>query len=155
MRPILVIPGAALALLVLGGCGQRGDKADEGPPTTAAGADSFIQGVNDDQRRLLPPLNSAQWLQATYITDDSQLISSQMNEAYLGFTARNLEAAKRFNNIEGVSGDTARGLMLMKNVSAPPPSDAALQGELAKILAKMEANYGAGKWCRTPEDEKN
>jgi peptidyl-dipeptidase A len=29
----------------------------------------------------------------------------------------------------------------------PAPSDPKLQAELAKILAKMDANYGTGKWC--------
>ena len=55
---------------------------------------------------------------------------------------------EKFRGVPNLSADTARALMLLGNVSAPTPSDPAKQAELAKILAKMQANYGAGKWCR-------
>ncbi len=119
---------------------------------TAADADRFVAQINADLRRMLPYLNSAQWLQATYITDDSQMISARANEEFLGYQARKVQEAKRFNGLSGLSKDTARALMLLKNVTAPAPGDAAKQAELARILSAMEANYGAGKWCRSAND---
>ena len=135
---------------MLTACGGSGDNKNE--KATAADADKFVADLNADMRKMLPYLNSAQWLQATYITDDSQLISSKANEEFLGWQARRVEESKKFNGVEGMNPDTARMIMLLKNVSAPAPTDPALQAELAKILSKMEANYGSGKWCRSEND---
>ncbi len=146
---------AALMLgcaIALAGCGGSDQKTAAGGKATAADADKFVADLNDDIRKMSPYWQSAAWLQQTYITDDSQLINSRANEEYLNWQSRRIEESKRFNGIEGMSADTARAIMLLKNVSAPAPSDTALQGELAKILTKMDANYGAGKWCRTPNE---
>jgi peptidyl-dipeptidase A len=143
---------AALMLgcaMVLASCGGSDQKAGKG---TAAEAEKFVAELNDDIRKMTPEISAANWLQSTYITDDSQLIAAKANEEYLGWQSRSVEASKRFNGVEGMSADTARSIMLLKNVSAPAPSDKALQGELSKLLSKMEANYGSGKWCRTEND---
>jgi peptidyl-dipeptidase A len=118
------------------------------PAATAADADKFVSDINADLLRMVPYLRSAQWLQATYITDDSQLISSRAVEEFLGWQTRRIEESKRFIAVPGLSPDTARALMLLKIVYEPAPSDPALQAELAKILSKMQAHYGAAKWCR-------
>jgi peptidyl-dipeptidase A len=138
------------AALILTACGGPSD--NKTGKATAADADKFAADINADLRKMLPYLNSAQWLQATYITDDSQLISSKANEEFLGWQARRVEESKKFNGVTGMNPDTARMIMLLKNVSAPAPTDPALQAELAKILSKMEANYGSGKWCRAEND---
>jgi peptidyl-dipeptidase A len=128
-------------------------KTPEPPPPpaaagpTAADADQFIAGINNDLRKLAPYLNAAQWLQSTYITDDSQAIASKANEEFLTYQGQKIQEAKKFKDTQGLSADTQRGLLLLSNVAAPPPSDAAKREELAKILSRMEANYGAGKWC--------
>jgi peptidyl-dipeptidase A len=143
---------AALMLgcaIMLASCGGSEQKAGKG---TAAEADKFVADINKDLKEKLPYWQAAAWLQQTYITDDSQLINSRASEEYLNWQSRRVEESKRFNGVEGMNADTARTIMLLKNVSAPAPSDAALQGELAKILTKMDANYGSGKWCRTAND---
>jgi peptidyl-dipeptidase A len=117
------------------------------PGPTAAEADKFIAGINDDLRKLLPYQSAAGWVQQTYITDDTQAINARATEELLAYQAKKLQEARQFNQTEGLSADTGRALMLLKNVSAPTPSDPAKQKELATILAKMDANYGAGKWC--------
>ncbi len=145
---------AALMLgcaMALASCGNSDQKAPSGKGT-AAEADKFVAELNADIRKMTPYINSANWLQSTYITDDSQLIASKANEELLNWQSRRVEESKRFNGAEGMSADTARAIALLKNVSAPAPSDTALQSELSKLLSKMEANYGSGKWCRTAND---
>ncbi len=145
---------AALMLgcaMVLASCSGSDQKA-AGGKGTAAEADKFVAELNDDLRKMTPHISAANWLQSTYITDDSQLIASKANEELLAWQSRRVEESKRFNGVEGMSADTARAIALLKNVSAPAPSDPALQGELSKLLSKMEANYGSGKWCRAEND---
>ncbi len=119
------------------------------PGLSAADADRFIAGVNDDLRKKLPFLNAAQWVQSTYITDDTELLSSTANEQWLEYLGKEIEESKKFNAVD-MTRDTARSMLLLKlNTAMPPPSDEAKRAELAKIASRMEANYGAGKWCRT------
>jgi peptidyl-dipeptidase A len=131
-------------------------KKEEAPPTpppaapagpTAADADRFVAGINEDLKKMLPYQNAASWVQQTYITDESQAIGARAGEEFLAYQAKKLQEAKQFNDTQGLAPDTARSLMLIKNVSAPAPADAAKQAELAKILTKMDSSYGAGKWC--------
>jgi peptidyl-dipeptidase A len=146
LRPLALIA----LLLSLAACGQRStgpaEPAAAGP--TAQDADKFIAGINDDLRRMRPLYNSALWLQATYITEDSQRLGARFNEEMLSARARWVQEAKKYKGIAGLAPDTARALVLLTDVDAPAPADPAKQAELAKILAKMEANYGAAKWCR-------
>ncbi|MFM9864368.1 MAG: M2 family metallopeptidase, partial [Micropepsaceae bacterium] len=143
-----LLAGCAIALASCGGSDQKA-AAGKG---TAADADKFVAELNSDIKSKSPYWQAAAWLQQTYITDDSQLINSRASEEYLNWQARRVEESKRFNGVEGMSADTTRAIMLLKNVSAPAPSDTALQGELAKILTKMDANYGTAKWCRGDND---
>jgi len=152
LRAVLLMTSA----LVFASCGDTQASETAAPlasgPATPADADKFVADINADLRRIRPYFLSAQWLQATYITGDSQLISSRALEDYLGWRARRLEESKRFNGVDGLKPETARAIMLLKNVSVPPPSSPQQQAELASILSRMDAHYGAAKWCRGSND---
>jgi peptidyl-dipeptidase A len=134
-----------MTLLGLAACGSQ--PAARSAPT-AAEADAFVAGVNAELRKKWALFNSAAWLQSNFITSDSQLIAAKYSEEFLALNAKWVQEAKRFKGVQGLKPETARALLLLQNVSAPPPSDPAKQAELAKILSDMEANYGSGKWCR-------
>ncbi|MGQ0587349.1 MAG: M2 family metallopeptidase [Gammaproteobacteria bacterium] len=130
--------------MALAACGK--EKVRAAP--TAAEADAFIADVNETTRKKAPYFASAAWLQANFITSDSQMIAAKYGEESLALSAKWVQEAKRFKGVTGLRPETARALLLLQNVSAPPPSDPAKQAELAKLLSDMEANYGSGKWCR-------
>ncbi|ULQ45245.1 M2 family metallopeptidase [Flagellatimonas centrodinii] len=143
---------ALLIILCLPGC-RSGDDGATAPATatpaipTPGEADALVADINRYQYDNAARLSAAFWVAATYINDDSQRLSAAAGEELLRESARNLEAAKRFVGVDGLKADTARALMLLRNVAAPAPSAPALQGELAELMARMEANYGAAKWC--------
>ena len=93
MRKSLLIPAAAL-LLVACGKGEQAVPAASGP--TAAEADAFIAKYNADYRAIFPTLTGPQWLQATYINDDSQAVASRANEQFLEFNFKTAQGAKPF-----------------------------------------------------------
>lgn len=150
MRPCdpLFRPALAAAVLLLAACGSKeGDAPAAAAAPSAAEADAFVAGINDDLRKKLPYLSAAQWAQATYITDETQMLSSRANEEWLEYLSGKVDESKKFNAVEA-SADTERAMLLLKlSTSNPAPNDPAKRAELAKILAKMEANYGSGKWC--------
>lgn len=137
---------AAIAFSIAA-CGQKTEEPVRAGPS-AQDADAFVAGINAELRKRVPLTNAANWLQATYITPDSQAVAAKFNEEMLGLQAKWVQEAKQFKDVAGLAPETARALMLLKNVSAPAPADPARQAELAKILSDMEANYGAAKWCR-------
>ena len=143
----------ALAALAAA-CGGKTDAPDAASATapaaaerSAADADSFIAKYNDDFRKLYPTITGPQWLQATYINDDSQAVASKANTEFLEFNFKTAQGAKPFYALKDLKPETARGLLLIR-VGASAPSEPAQREELAKIGSKMEANYGSGKWCR-------
>jgi peptidyl-dipeptidase A len=87
-------------------------------------------------------------VQANFITDDTQLLSSSANERSLTFNSEVSQQAKAFYGLKDLQPDTARALTLIR-VGSAAPSDPAEREEVAKLGSKLEANYGSGKWCRT------
>ncbi|MET0280566.1 MAG: M2 family metallopeptidase [Steroidobacteraceae bacterium] len=146
-HPTRSLPLALLAggLAALAGC------APQAPAPTSAEATAFAAKLNSDMAALGRESSAAGWVQATYINEDTQLLSARANERYLEYYSKAMAEAKRF---EGVAMDapTARTIeMLKRSTSAPAPDDAAKRGELATIMARMEAQYGEGKYCTTKD----
>jgi peptidyl-dipeptidase A len=120
---------------------------------TPAEADAFIERYNEDSRELYLESAAAAWVQATYITDDSQLLNARASERAINFQNRMIEESKRFNDVP-LSGDTARGMLLLKIGSTmPAPKDPAKVKELTTIASRLEATYGSGKYCPQNTDE--
>ncbi|QHS11573.1 M2 family metallopeptidase [Sinimarinibacterium sp. NLF-5-8] len=114
---------------------------------TTENAAAFIDGVNQDLRAQMPLFNAALWAQLTYLNRDTELLASRANEQFMAYQSEKLQQAKAFNEVK-TDAQTARSLLQLKLVNpAPAPSDPALRSDLARVLSKMESNYGAGKWC--------
>lgn len=150
-----LLPLAALSLLAA--CNQQpNDPAASAisvpevqSAVTAADADKFVFGINEWRDKNMPRFSAAFWLASTYINDDSQLLSANATEEMLEYVTRTITESKRFEHAEGITKPTARAIELTRlGTSLPAPSDAKDREELAKLSAKLEANYGAGKWCR-------
>lgn len=112
-------------------------------------AKAFIDEINAYQVQNNPRFNAAYWVSQTLISDDSQLLAAAATEESLSFATRKALEAKRFDASEDLAPATRRALQLVKlGSTTPAPSDPALRAELARLAAKMDANYGAGQWCR-------
>ena len=152
MKP-LKLSALSVAMLAALGCSPSPQPASPPAPEvqkamSSADADKFILDINEWRTKNLPRLGAAAWVAATYITDDSQMLSAQATEEGLEYVTKKVDEAKRFNGLTGLSPQTERALMLVKlGSSMPAPNDATKRAELAKIAASMEANYGSGKWC--------
>ena len=148
MRPAAI--GVALASLLLAGCKAR----DSEPP--AESADEFVARVNREMAELGKEKSAAEWVQATYINEDTQKLTAKAAERYLEYFSRAVEQSKRYAG-EKLKPETARAIELLKlDVAAPAPNDPAKRAELTQITARMEATYGEGKYCpKGPESCRN
>ncbi len=126
--------------------------ADAAKPD-AASADRFVADINAKLKKDYPEMTAAQWLSATYINGDTQLLAAKANEKFLGELKTNVDQSAQWNGVELASA-TRRSLDLLKlSTAMPAPKDPAKLGELTAIATKMEGMYGAGKYCREGEKD--
>ena len=89
----------------------------------------------------------AAWVQATYITDDTERIAAEANKDLIAATVEYAVAATRFDGL-ALPPEVARKLTLLKlSLPLPAPRDEVLQTELTALAASLEGLYGKGKYC--------
>jgi len=118
----------------------------QGKPTVEE-ARRFVDDANARLRALRDRQQRAEWVQATYITDDTEAIASDAREATIAATTELAQAARRFESLT-LPPDVARQLRLIKlSLDLPAPSDPPLRSELSQIAGALEGMYGKGKYC--------
>ncbi len=127
---------------------QTAAAASNANKPSAAEAAAFIDKLGEDAKALYPEINAAQWVAATYINQDSQMLAAKTNERFLSKIKADVEAAKKFDGVP-MSETTSRALKLLKlSMTAPAPSDAKKLGEMTQLATKLEGDYGAAKYCK-------
>jgi peptidyl-dipeptidase A len=118
----------------------------EGPPSVEE-ARKFVEQVDRDLRKIWVTSSRASWVNANFLTDDTDALSATSEEASMDYLNRTIKAAKRFEELK-LPDDVARQLLLLKLASAQPaPSDPAERAELAEHIVAMQSAYGKGKYC--------
>ena len=113
---------------------------------TAAEADAYVAAVEKEAADLSIPANQTAWVNATYITDDTDALAARSGAELTEKAVQWAKGAARFNGVAGVSGDTRRKLDLLKNgVGLPAPTTPGAATELATLTTRMSSNYGKGK----------
>ncbi|MGY0503869.1 M2 family metallopeptidase [Luteimonas sp. e5] len=118
----------------------------------AESADQFVARINDELKAMYPEITVPQWLAATYINDDTQMLAAKSDERWLTRLNAWIEEAKRHEGTP-MSAASARTLQLLKlSASMPPPKDPAHLAELTRIASRMGGMYGAGTYCKGEGD---
>ena len=137
MRTCLPIP-ALLALALLAGCASK---------PTPEEAKKFIDDAEQKLLVLQVDQNRADWVKATYITDDTEDLAARFDEREINST---VEYAKQSTRFDGLALDpvTARKIKLLKlSLTIATPSDPKESEELTHIVSALEGAYGKGKYC--------
>jgi peptidyl-dipeptidase A len=119
---------------------------------TPAEAEKFIA---DAEKRLFDlniKYSRADWVKSTFITDDTEVLSADANNAVITAVTELAEQSRRFDGLD-LPYDVARKMKLLKlSLVLPAPKDSAERDELTKLAASLEGDYGKGKYC--PEGDK-
>jgi peptidyl-dipeptidase A len=149
MTRVLIPLGLVLLLAACRSSGQApaGDASPWVQGPTLAEAQAFLKAAEDEYLRLWVNRERAHWVRTTYITEDTDLLAAQAEEAMMEFTARKAREAVRFDKLD-LPEDLRRKLKLLKlSQTLPAPRDPTLRQELAGIATEMESAYGKGKYC--------
>jgi peptidyl-dipeptidase A len=142
---------AAASTLLLSAC-SGGNSSTPAGAGNSESADEFVARVNQQLLELSEVTEAAGFVQSTYITPDTELLNSRVNEPYLEFVSKAAEESRRYDG-QQLSPATARAIKLLKlEVSAPAPADAAKRRELTQLTSRLEAMYGEAKFCPSGPD---
>jgi len=119
---------------------------------TVADAQEFMKQTEARLKELSIRSSRADWVNQTFITDDTEKISADAQEQLTAVTTELVEQAKQFEGLQ-LPADLARKFMLLRlSLAAPAPKDPKLRREMTEIGVSMSSEYGKGKYCRKPED---
>ncbi|HET6862446.1 MAG TPA: M2 family metallopeptidase [Pyrinomonadaceae bacterium] len=115
-------------------------------------ADAFMKKAEARLLDLNIKAGRADWVRSTFITEDTENLSAEANDALIAATTELAEQAHSFEG-QQLSPDLQRKIKLLKlSLTLPAPKDPAERNELTKLAASMEGEYGKGKYC--PDGEK-
>ncbi len=145
-----VIVGAALALIMAACSQQAAEESVTNVP--AETAEQFVARANAEYAEIVLEVESADWVRATYITQDTAVVSAAANEKYAAWFSNIVGQSVQFDGQE-MAPETRRAIDLLKlGTTLPTPSDAAKRKELTLIATELSGLYGAGKYCRSDND---
>lgn len=122
--------------------------------TTAAEAEAFMKHAEAVLSDLNIRGSRATWVQENFITEDTELMSAQAQEALTKAVTELAMGARRFDRVK-MSPELARKFRLLKlSLTAPAPNNDKERSELARIAASLDGDYGRGKYCKPQPDGK-
>jgi peptidyl-dipeptidase A len=109
--------------------------------------EQFAVGAEDKLNELSIKASRAQWVQANFITDDTEQLAADANQEYIGAATDLAKTAAKFS-AQKLPPVPRRKLHLLKlSLPMPAPSNPKELQELTRIAASLEADYGKGKYC--------
>src|SRR5688500_333656 len=119
--------------------------AADAPPTVEE-ARTFIEKAEARLLELSNHSSRASWVQATYITVDTEVLAAKASQDLISATVELAKQATRFDKLN-LPEDLARKMKLLKvALTLPAPSDPKLAEELTRITTRLESTYGKGKY---------
>ena len=138
----LLLSAVLLSIVVISSCSSQ-----QAPALNESDVETFLERVELEDKTLGPVASSAYWLQANFITYDSQKVVADYGKRFQLLALERARQASTFDDVE-VSEENRRKLNLIKNSFVmPSPLDDTLAGEIANIMAELDAMYGAGQHC--------
>ena len=118
-------------------------------PPAVDDARAFVDEVETHLREVWTRGARADWINQTYITDDTEALSADSSAETAKYLGEVIVRAHRYEAIKAqLPADVARKLYLLSIAqTVPAPSDAAKRKELTTIESSLTATYGKGQYC--------
>lgn len=151
MNNLAKVLAGILLVTVMAACAlQTSEESAPGAP--AETADEFVARANAELKELAKEVQAANWVRATYITQDTAIIAAAASEKYAQWFSGMVEQALAYDG-QQLKPETQRAIDLLKlGTSLPTPNDPAKRKELTLLATELKGMYGAGQYCRTDKD---
>jgi peptidyl-dipeptidase A len=121
-----------------------------GPVTAAAPtleeARAFVARAEKELSEFIVISSKAQWVNATYITDDTDALAAHFGTIGTEMSVRFANEAARYANVPGLDYDTKRKLDILRSALVlPAPTTAGAAAELNTIATRLSSTYGKGR----------
>ena len=113
---------------------------------TPAQADAFIADAEKQLADLSVPANQQNWINATYITEDTDALAAKVNAQQTELSVKLALEAAKYASVPSLSPDTKRKLDLLRGgITLPAAARPGAADELATLVTKMGSFYGKGR----------
>ena len=115
-------------------------------PLTPEGARAFVAAVEKDLFDLSVISGRAQWVNATYITDDTDALAAYFGTIATEKGVKYAGEAAKYAQVPGLDFDTARKLNILRGALVlPAPATPGAANELNTIATRLQSTYGKGR----------
>jgi peptidyl-dipeptidase A len=121
-------------------------KSSNSSKPTVQEAEHFVAEAENRLYDLSIKASRADWVNANFITDDTEALAGDADQAVMAAVTELAEASRKFDGMV-LPYDVARKLKLLKlSLSLPAPGNAKEREELTRISLSMKGDYGKGKY---------
>ena len=114
--------------------------AERAGPATAAEADAFVARAERELAEYSAINNRAQWVNATYITQDTDALAAHFGTIGTEMGVRFANESARYANVPDLSPDTRRKLNILRSgLTLPAPTTAGAAAELNRISTDLQS----------------
>jgi peptidyl-dipeptidase A len=106
----------------------------------------FLRRAESELLELSMETSQADWVQATYITEDTQALAAKANARLMGTTLRLAKEATRLSPSRLSAEDLRKAKLLRLSLPLVAPSDPAASLELARTVSEMQGIYSKGRY---------
>ncbi|HEU4651175.1 MAG TPA: M2 family metallopeptidase [Croceibacterium sp.] len=115
-------------------------------PMTPQGAADFVAAVEKDLFGFSIEAARVAWINATYITDDTDALNARYGAIGTEKSVRYALDAAKYAQVQGLDPVVARKLDILRNgIVLPAPTTAGAADELNTIATDLQSQYGKGK----------
>ena len=147
VRSIVILTALALTAGTLSAQQPAASRPAAAAPT-AAEAQRFITRAEKELADLGVKVNRADWVANNFITDDTEELTAEAQEAYAVATQKLALEARRYDRVRLPANVRRKFTLLRLSLAAPPPGNPTEAAELTRISVGLTADYGKGSWCR-------
>src|SRR5262245_40148676 len=145
-RDLLMKSSASRFILAAIFAGCTAASAQQTAPPTAAQADAFLAKAEKELGDYSVTNNKAQWVNNTYITDDSDALAAYFGTIGTELAVRYASESARYQKVPDLSADARRKLDLLRgSLTLPAPQIPGAAAELNEISTRLNSAYGKGR----------
>lgn len=119
-------------------------------PASAADARAFLDNANQTLLKFGILGSQGGWVAQNFITDDTAALNARISQESIEAVVKFAKDTKKFDGLALSDSERRQMNVLKTSLVMVTPSDQKEAEELTTIMARLEADYGTGKWCKDP-----